>query len=164
MIDDGAHTVTYCRRSHEWLAASERRGDALSDLAYYGARFYDRTAISWTQADPLFRFVPDLAKRDNPRRANLYQFTLSNPLRYIDPDGRNPRNTSDYRSEAEVRASYASALEFWYLQNQRLRKCVQIRKGGPQSRNEDLWLANAPSAAASKIAGGPRPKCYRDRH
>jgi hypothetical protein len=33
--------------------------------------------------------VPDLAQ-GNARRANLYQFSLNNPLRYLDPDGREP--------------------------------------------------------------------------
>jgi RHS repeat-associated protein len=60
--------------------------DELTDLAYYGARYYDKTSMTWTQADPLYRFVPDLSKR-TPRRAGLYEFSLNNPLRYLDPDG-----------------------------------------------------------------------------
>jgi RHS repeat-associated protein len=71
---------------------NDKQVDPLSDLAYYGARYFDRTAIAWTQADPLFHVVPDLAKAGTPRRANLYQFSLSNPLRYIDPDGLDSQN------------------------------------------------------------------------
>jgi RHS repeat-associated protein len=59
--------------------------DQLTSLSYYGFRFYDRLTLTWTQADPLYRLVPDLAW-DEPRRANLYSFSLNNPLRYIDPD------------------------------------------------------------------------------
>jgi len=33
--------------------------DDIGGLAYYGARFYDKTLISWTQSDPLYRFRPD---------------------------------------------------------------------------------------------------------
>jgi RHS repeat-associated protein len=65
--------------------------DQLTSLSYYGYRFYDRLTLSWTQADPLYRFVPDLAW-DEPRRANLYSFSLNNPLRYYDPDGRDSCN------------------------------------------------------------------------
>lgn len=60
--------------------------DAVSGLGYYGFRSYDKTLIGWTQSDPVYRFVPDAALGD-PRRANLYQFSLNNPLRYLDPDG-----------------------------------------------------------------------------
>jgi hypothetical protein len=42
--------------------------------------------MGWTQTDSLYRFSPD-RKKTNPRRANLYQFSLSNPNRYLDPDG-----------------------------------------------------------------------------
>ncbi len=61
--------------------------DDLSDLAYYGVRYYDKTLIAWTQGDPLYRFAPDSAWTE-ARRARLYAFTGNNPLRYIDPDGR----------------------------------------------------------------------------
>ncbi len=62
--------------------------DEVSALAYYGFRYYDKLSMTWTQSDPLYRFVPDLAKLGSSRRANLYTFSLQNPLRYLDPDGR----------------------------------------------------------------------------
>jgi len=46
--------------------------------------------MSWTQSDPLYRFVPDAAWLQ-PRKAGLYVANLNNPLRYIDPDGRDPK-------------------------------------------------------------------------
>jgi len=61
--------------------------DQLSRLAYYGYRYYDKLFMSWTQSDPLYRFVPDRGVGE-PRRMNLYAFTANNPLRYLDPDGR----------------------------------------------------------------------------
>lgn len=61
--------------------------DDQTGLQYYGARYYDGLMLGWTQADPLYRFRPDAAWGE-PRRANLYQFVLGNPLRYYDPDGR----------------------------------------------------------------------------
>src|SRR6185503_10997693 len=77
--------------------------DELTDLGYYGARYYDKVLIGWTQADPSYRNTPDRALM-NPRRANLYQFTLSNPLRYLDPDGRDSttRTSEPARQETTV--------------------------------------------------------------
>jgi RHS repeat-associated protein len=67
--------------------------DEISELAYYGARYYDKTLVGWTQGDRLFRFAPDAAGR-TPRRASEYEFSLNNPLRYIDPDGRDTSSAS----------------------------------------------------------------------
>ena len=70
---------------------NDKYQDDISGLTYYGARYYDKTLIGWTQADPLYLRVPDAAQMSTPRRANLYAFTLQNPLRYLDPDGLDPR-------------------------------------------------------------------------
>ena len=43
--------------------------------------------MTWTQGDPVYRFAPDWAKQSTPRRASLYQFSLNNPLRFLDPNG-----------------------------------------------------------------------------
>jgi len=63
--------------------------DEVSDLTYYGVRYYDRYTMAWTQGDPLSRFLPD-STMASPRRANIYTFDLGNPVRYLDPDGRTP--------------------------------------------------------------------------
>ena len=79
------------------LAAHRRRQndkyfDEASNLTYYGARFYDKTSMSWTQEDPLYRRIPDAAKMATPRRASLYLFSMNNPMRYMDPDGQDPQD------------------------------------------------------------------------
>lgn len=61
--------------------------DDISKLAYYGYRYYDAISMMWTQSDPLYRFAPESASTE-PRKAALYVTSLSNPLRYVDPDGR----------------------------------------------------------------------------
>jgi hypothetical protein len=38
----------------------------------------------------MYRFVPDAAWKE-PRKAGLYQFDLGNPVRFVDPDGRGPK-------------------------------------------------------------------------
>jgi hypothetical protein len=47
----------------------------------------------WTQTDPLYRFAPDAAGAA-PRRSFLYTMVLNNPLRFLDPDGRQPMGPS----------------------------------------------------------------------
>ncbi len=63
--------------------------DQLTDLSYYGARYFDPLSLTWTQADPLYRFAPEIAW-SQPRRSNAYAFALNNPLRYFDSDGLSP--------------------------------------------------------------------------
>jgi RHS repeat-associated protein len=77
----GASTSSQHRRFNDKFQ------DDLTSLSYYGVRYYDGVQLGWTQADPMYRFAPDAAWTE-PRRANLYQFVLGNPIRYIDPDGR----------------------------------------------------------------------------
>jgi len=96
------------------LAAHPRRMndkyiDDLSSLAYYGARYYDNVLIGWTQRDPLYRRIPDVAGA-MPRHANLYQFTLSNPLRYTDPDGRSAVDVSQTAAQREANQQYLQEI------------------------------------------------------
>ena len=80
----GTNGVTAHRRRH-----NHKYVDEISSLSYYGARYYDRTLIGWTQSDPLFRFAPDAAW-SQPRMALLYTYSLQNALRYLDLDGLAP--------------------------------------------------------------------------
>jgi RHS repeat-associated protein len=64
-----------------------KQRDAGSGLSYYGYRYFDERSLTWTQADPLYRFAPDISKH-YPRRFVTYAFSLNNPLRYVDLDGR----------------------------------------------------------------------------
>jgi RHS repeat-associated protein len=68
---------------------NDNQQDELTNQAYYGARYYDKTVFGWTQSDPKYRLAPDGAWTA-PRRASLYAFDMQNPLRYLDPDGLSP--------------------------------------------------------------------------
>ncbi|MBE7451266.1 MAG: hypothetical protein HS111_20945 [Kofleriaceae bacterium] len=59
----------------------------MTRLSYYGVRYYDNLLLGWTQAGPMYRFVPDAAWDERAARL-LYAFSGNNPLRYVDPDGR----------------------------------------------------------------------------
>ncbi len=87
--------------------------DSVSSLAYYGSRYYDKTSMSWTQGDPLYRFAPDAAAAA-PRRGDLYSFSMNNPMRYVDPDGLDSRDWGaneffNYNVEASVAAAGAAS-------------------------------------------------------
>jgi RHS repeat-associated protein len=85
--------------------------DGLTQLTYYGFRYFDPLSLTWTQADPLYRFAPDVAL-DEPRRAGLYTFSLNNPLSYVDPTGLdgegNANRTLSTKSDAFVMQSMMS--------------------------------------------------------
>ncbi len=82
----GASTTTIGAQRRRF---NDKFRDDLTGLSYYGVRYYDPLLLSWTQADPMYRFVPDAAWAE-PRRGSLYLFAAGNPLRYLDPDGRDP--------------------------------------------------------------------------
>ena len=66
--------------------------DSLTGLRYYGFRYYDPHILRWNSSDPLYKFMPDLGL-GTPQRLNLYTFSLNNPLKYFDPDGRDSGNS-----------------------------------------------------------------------
>jgi len=84
-----------------------KEADAATGLRYYGARYYDPLLIRWTSADPLYRFAPDMS-RVEPQRQNLYAFSLNNPVRYLDPDGRDGTDNSTIEKRCGGDASHCS--------------------------------------------------------
>ena len=63
-------------------------------LYYYGARYLDAKYSRWLSADPA---VEEYVSKDydglsggvfNPVNSNLYHYAGNNPIKYIDPDGR----------------------------------------------------------------------------
>jgi len=55
--------------------------DEETGLYYFGARYYQPSWSIWLSVDPLAEKFPSWSP---------YNFTMNNPLRYIDPDGRSP--------------------------------------------------------------------------
>lgn len=86
--------------------------DPLSELGYYGARYYDNVSLQWTQADPVYVRIPDMAASSTPRRASVYTFSLQNPNRYLDPDGLDTKGPGLTQMQLE-----GDSMQAWYLGN-----------------------------------------------
>ncbi|MBE7448643.1 MAG: DUF2380 domain-containing protein [Kofleriaceae bacterium] len=95
LLASGPSADGYHRRfnGEEW--------DEATGLIYYGFRFYDPLLLQWTQPDPMFRVSPDQDLR-SPRLAGLYDFSLNNPLRYVDPDGLQPFSAAMAEMQREM--------------------------------------------------------------
>jgi RHS repeat-associated protein len=63
--------------------------DEESGYTYFGARYYDPRIRIWASTDPLAEKFPS---------HSLYSFCFNNPLRFVDPDRRNPFDIIVYGS------------------------------------------------------------------
>jgi RHS repeat-associated protein len=68
--------------------------DPESGLDYFGARYYAQHVGRFTTVDPVVTWRANLL---DPQRWNRYGYGRNNPLRYVDPDG---RDVIDYVSGA----------------------------------------------------------------
>lgn len=59
--------------------------DAETGLDYFGARYYSQRLGRWGSVDPSLNIGKSLV---DPQLWNRYAYVTNNPLRYIDPDGR----------------------------------------------------------------------------
>jgi RHS repeat-associated protein len=62
--------------------------DAETGLDYFGARYYRADLGRFTTIDPVTTIEENLA---DPQRWNRYAYARNNPLKYVDPDGRELR-------------------------------------------------------------------------
>ena len=77
-IDPGGATTA---NTHKYTG---KEFDAETGLYYYGARYYDPTIGRFISVDPAG------GKPEMPQTWNRYVYTLNNPYKYVDPDGRWP--------------------------------------------------------------------------
>lgn len=68
--------------------------DTETGLYYYGARYYDPRVSLWLNVDPLAEKYPHVSP---------YTYTLNNPIKFIDPDGRDVIPSKEF-----LKSSYAS--------------------------------------------------------
>jgi RHS repeat-associated protein len=70
-------------RDPRLFAGKER--DAENGFDYFGARYYASQTGRFTTVDPVLNVQAALT---DPQRWNRYAYAMNNPLRYVDPDGR----------------------------------------------------------------------------
>lgn len=68
--------------------------DTTYDLVNFGERWYDEREQNFLSAEPLLEESP-YAAVDDPSLLSAYTYAASNPLKYVDPDGRAPRFASN---------------------------------------------------------------------
>ena len=142
ILDQSGPTDDYLRRFNG------KEQDQLTDLSYFGARYFDPLSLTWTQADPLYRFAPDAAW-DEPRRASLYTFDLQNPLRYVDANGLGPGsfNADPLAQRTLPQVPYGSCFG---------QSCMSAVYNSPEGVDENHPLVAIPNAAlhvAAKFDG-----------
>ena len=67
------------------LRFTGKERDAETELDYFGARYYGSKIGRFTTVDPVYTWRENLL---DPQRWNRYAYARNNPLRYVDPDGR----------------------------------------------------------------------------
>lgn len=68
----------------------------------YGARWFDPGMASWWEIDPA---------SENNRRWSPYAYGNNNPIRFIDPDGKESAAYGGFTSSSEIAARHAAAAE-----------------------------------------------------
>jgi RHS repeat-associated protein len=59
--------------------------DAETRLDYFGARYFSAAQGRFTSADPI---IITEERIEDPQRLNLYGYARNNPLRFVDPTGK----------------------------------------------------------------------------
>ena len=102
----GAQAGTQPKR----FAGKERDGETGWD--YFGARYYGSKVGRFTTTDPVYTWKENLL---DPQRWNRYAYSRNNPLRYVDPDGRELR-LQQSASEG-LKQQYKVAREYLAISN-----------------------------------------------
>ena len=127
--------------NHYKFAGKER--DSESGLDNFGARF---------DTSSLGRFMtPDLVgsvAQPNPQLLNLYAYTLNNPLRFVDPNGRAPMEIAtftltNYRQDSPT----INSLDTWLAL-----AMVTGTKGAQNEPMEPYWPDERPGGGAPNDA------------
>ena len=79
--------------------------DAETGLDYFGARYYGSKIGRFTTVDPVYNWRENLL---DPQRWNRYAYGRNNPLRYVDPDG---REVVPYETLEQARADYEAGAQ-----------------------------------------------------
>ncbi len=87
--------------------------DSDTHLSYYGARYYDASIGRFISQDPWAGDITD------PQSFNKYSYVRNNPLKYVDPDGRDwvHSATQFFQNQHEVTLQIGDTLTFGQFSN-----------------------------------------------
>ena len=105
------------------LRFTGKERDAETGLDYFGARYYGSKIGRFTTVDPVLDHKDALL---NPQKWNRYAYGRNNPLRYLDPDGRDDRGVME-RDFSAARARLGAPAEWSQLtpQQQQVERLFQ---------------------------------------
>ena len=112
--------IHYSTFKHRFSSGGRRKKfifkklDTETGLYYYGARYLEPKTSRWISADPaLGEYLPSGPVNDEARKRNgnlpgqggvfnyvnmhVYHYAGNNPVKYVDPDGREPRSSNSLR-------------------------------------------------------------------
>ena len=128
---DEYQRIEYTPYGETWVEKSQNSGlehlpyrftakelDEETGLYYYGARYLDPKYSMWISTDPaLGEYIPDMGKGNakdsgslpgmggvyNHINFHLYHYAGNNPVKYVDPDGRDDFSFEDFfRNQSEA--------------------------------------------------------------
>ena len=78
---------------------TSKERDQETGLDYFGARYYGARTARFTTVDPVYTWKDNL---EDPQRWNRYAYGRDNPLRFIDPDGKQIRHQPPKLSDETI--------------------------------------------------------------
>lgn len=115
--------------------------DRDTGLYYYGARYYDPKTALWLNTDPLAEKYPNVSP---------YTYTLNNPIKYIDPDGRDiiiyykssngKMKTYDYKYGSNYTGKNKYLIAFHKAANTLINKGAGAKLKALDEHKEQVWV------------------------
>jgi len=101
MAAQHAHTADFSSRyklnAMSRMPIGSKELDPAKGYYYYGARYYAPPVSQWLSPDPLAEKYPAFSP---------YNYTLNNPVRLVDPDGRVPILPLIFKAAANAAADW----------------------------------------------------------
>jgi RHS repeat-associated protein len=129
--------------------------DTETGLDYFGGRYYSSPVARFTTVDPSMTIEENLL---DPQRWNRYAYGRNNPLRYVDPDGRDPKTVAYY----QLSVAFGKSLNnIWWLGinapgHNPTPEYIAEHYMAPSSANERILMDVLDLGITLALAAGPK--------